>query len=128
VNLEVFRNGERKVIAVTLGSRDEALASVGGASGTNNPLGVSVATLTPEMADRINAGNAQGVVVLEVAQNSRLRLVGVQVNDVILAINGRPTPDVQAFNQVLGQADLSRGVRLLIRSQGVDRVVTLTIR
>jgi serine protease Do len=128
VNVEIFRNNERKVIAVTLGSRDEALAAVGGTTGTNNPLGVSVATLTPEIADRINAGNAQGVVVLEIAETSRLRLVGLQVNDVILAINGRPTPNVQTFNQVLSQVDFSRGVRLLIRSQGVDRVVTLTVR
>lgn len=134
VAVEVFRGGERKTLSATLAVRDEAqLASgapgAGSAKGTNVPkLGLDVAPLTDRDAERLNTGTVRGMLITRVEADSRLNMIGIQADDIIVAINGQRTPDAATFNAAVEKADFARGVRLLILRDGVQQMVTIQQR
>jgi len=113
VPIEVLRNGQRKTVTVTVGQRptDEDLAKLNGSEepapvrpsvdsqqsagqrSTRQSLGITVQSLTPEMARSMNITdpNLRGVVVSSVDPNSDAAEEGIQARDVILSINQVPT-------------------------------------
>lgn len=53
-------------------------------------LGVLAQSLTPEMAESLGLNTTNGVVVVEVADGSPAQKAGLQPEDIILKINGKP--------------------------------------
>ena len=113
IPLELIRDGRRQNLTVAVGERpteeelarlngiedetpvrepEEAQQSVGQRS-TRDSLGLTVQSLTPEIARslRLNDVNVKGVVVSSVNSNSDAASQGVQVGDIILSINRRAT-------------------------------------
>ena len=90
-------------------------------------IGVSITTVTKDLADSLGLAKAQGAAVGTVEDNSPAQKAGLEAGDVILKIDGRP---------VDGNADLSRTIRSLkpgtkttlnVWRSGKTRDVTLTI-
>jgi len=112
IPVEIFRNGQRRVVTVTVGERptDEELAKLSGVEtetpvtdpaegqqstgqkSTRASLGITVQTLTPEIARslRISDVNVKGVVVASVDASSAAASE-LRAGDIILSINQRPT-------------------------------------
>jgi len=113
VPIELIRNGQRRTVTAVIGERptEEELARLNGieqetpvrepAEGQQSTgqrsarqsLGVTVQTLTPEVARslRIADPNLRGVVVASVDPSSDAAAEGIQRGDVILSINQRQT-------------------------------------
>ncbi len=99
--LTILRDGKKKEIAVTVGTRpdEEALASGEAPQGGEEPgeeaspeakpkdvkLGVKLAPLSPEMARELKAES--GVVVAEVLSDSPAERAGLQRGDLIVEVN-----------------------------------------
>jgi serine protease Do len=121
VPLEIYRGGKRATVTATVGQRptEEQLAKLSGSGaptpdGGNAPatvapqraLGLSLATLTPELARAANLpANARGVLITAVDPNSDAAEEGLQRGDLIVSINNQP---VRTPAQVVAAVEAAR--------------------
>jgi serine protease Do len=123
VPIELIRGGKRMTVTATLAQRptDEQLAAsqLGGEEpglqGEDNAatpqnsareqLGISIQTLTPEIARQVGAqANTRGVVVSSVDTSSDAGQKGLQRGDIILSVNQRPVTTPAEVNAVVAAA------------------------
>jgi serine protease Do len=139
VPIEIIRDGQRRTVNVAVGERptDEELARLNGteeeapvtepnaaqqSSGQKSAresLGLTLQTLTPEIARtlRLNDPNLKGVVVASVDPNSDAADKDIEVRDIILSINQRPTrtPEEAAAAVAAARAAGRSSVLVLVR-------------
>jgi serine protease Do len=141
IPLELIRQGQRRTVTVAIAERptEEELARINGIeddtptttdTGKDTPqssgqrsaqesLGVSVQTLTPDIARRLQLSDAnlRGIVVVSVDPNSDAAAKGLQPGDVILSINQTPTATPEAAASVVAASRRANRstVLLLIR-------------
>ena len=88
-------------------------------------LGVSVAPLTPELADRFNLPkNTKGVVVQEVNPDGRAADAGLQPGDVIQQVNRQAVETVEDLRTAV-RRNADRPALLLISREGRNIFVTV---
>src|SRR5213082_2825739 len=126
VKLTVWRKGKTIEIPVTTGELPNANTP---ASNEMPPpqqaqpedagkLGLQVQDITKEMAERLHLGDARGVIVTDVADNSIAAAQGIEREDVITEVDGKPVTNVRSFREALGKADPKRGVLFYLDRQG----------
>jgi serine protease Do len=141
VPLEIIREGQRRTVNVAIAERptEEELARLNNIApdepatpdagkeegqstsqrSTQSSLGVSVQTLTPDLARRMQISDAtvRGLVVASVDPNSDAGQKGIQPGDIILSINQTVTPTPEAAATALDAARRSgrNTVLLLVR-------------
>ena len=130
-DLAVVRDGAERHLTVKLDEANaEKLARRGGGDGddrgdSKTALGVSVAPLTPELADRLHAPkNAQGLVVENVDPEGRAAGAGIQPGDVIQEANRQPLKTVDNLRAAARRSP-DKPLLLLINRQGNDIFVTV---
>jgi len=136
--MKVYRDGRPVTLNVKVGLLDERTASRSLDDGAApepdesevvSDLGMTIRTLTPALAERLDVeGQTTGVVVTQVTPATVAERAGVRAGDVILSVNGRKVENVEQFNDVAGDLDLSQGVRLHLSSDGFQRYVVLRQR
>jgi Do/DeqQ family serine protease len=126
----ILRDGSEKHLTVKL---DEATASKAARSVDSEPgksddqtsLGVAVAPLTPELAERVHAAKGtHGLVVEVVNPNGRAADAGLQPGDVIQEVNRQAVKSVDDLRTALKRSS-DRPALLLIQRQGSDIFVTV---
>jgi len=127
VTLEIYRNGKKRTVPIKIGLLETAQAKAGKKAGSSE-LGLSVETLTTELARKMGIEETKGVVVTAVEPGSPAAMVGIRPNDVILSINGREVPDPRAFNAAVAKADLKSGLRMRVKTGGLTRFVFVKAR
>ena len=141
IPLELIREGQRRTVNVAIAERpteeelarlnnlepdEPAVADAGkdetqstSQRSTQSSLGVSVQTLTPDLARRMQIADAtvRGVVVASVDPNSDAGQKGLQPGDIIMSINQTVTPTPEAAATALDAARRSgrNTVLLLVR-------------
>ncbi|HEX8192130.1 MAG TPA: PDZ domain-containing protein, partial [Allosphingosinicella sp.] len=140
----ILRGGQRRTVTVVLAERpsDEELARInggedaepapsqGGGKGeaqssgqrsTREGLGITVQTLTPDVARQLRVAdpNLRGIVVASVDQNSDAAVKNIQAGDIIVSIDNRPTrtPE-EAAAAVAAARQARRGTVLLLIRRG----------
>ncbi|MFT6791942.1 MAG: serine protease Do, partial [Cellvibrionaceae bacterium] len=100
VEVEIMREGKRKNIDVTVGSRNNSDSTL--ASGQPNPgngrLGMSVVDLTIEMQK--STGVNDGVVIESVAPNSPAAKAGLQPGDIVVQLGFDQVESVSSFKEI----------------------------
>ncbi len=93
-------------------------------------MGVTLANMTPEIAEGFGLGNQQGVIVQNVFRGSPAEKAGLQRNDVITDLNGQPVNDRDKFRLKIADTPSGTKVRLGLLRDGkkVTAEVTLTDR
>ncbi len=125
----ILRDGSEKRLSVKL---DEAGSSQSVRMRDNEPgasdktsLGVAVAPLTPELAERARASNdAHGLIVEDVNADGRAAAAGIQVGDIIQEVNRQPVRSVDDLKAALRKAS-DKPTLLLIHRQGNDIFLTV---
>ncbi len=111
VQLELLRAGKPQVVTVTLGDQNAAQGTL-----DIPQLGMTVRTITKEMARQARVPNLRGVVVVGVDEDGRAAKYGAREGDLIVGVaSGRDIKDVGSAEELAAEAakaDFARGLRL----------------
>src|ERR1700726_542284 len=126
VELTVWRKGQTLKVPVTTGELPNEISRA-----SNEParppqnqeeaagkFGMQVQELTKEMAQRFKLGVQRGVIVTDVTENSLAAQQGIDREDVITEVDGKPVTDVKTFRDALNKADPKRGILLYLDRKG----------
>ena len=126
----VLRDGSEKHLSVKLDEASRAKSarnsdSEPGTSDDTTSLGVAVAPLTPDLAERAHASkDARGLLVEDVNPNGRAAAAGIQAGDIIQEVNRQPVTSVDQLKAALKKAS-DKPTLVLIHRQGNDIFVTV---
>jgi len=126
VKLTVWRKGQTIEIPVTTGELPNEIARASneivppeqGRPEDVGKLGLQVQDITKEISERLHLGDTRGVIVTDVADNSIAAAQGIEREDVITEVDGKPVTNVRSFRESLSKADPKRGVLLYLDRQG----------
>ena len=107
-----------KLFAARLGDEEEGGPEAGP---KESKLGVTVRTVTQEMADRLDIPAGKGVIVQDVKPGSFAEDVGLSRGDVILEVNKQAVNNEEEFNRVVATLKSGQDVVFLVRQRGAGR-------
>ena len=123
IELEVIRNGERRILPVDLGERKEdAVMAALPSSPAPLPelrLGLNVQDLTPELAEKFKIKDKKGVLVSKVEAGSAAQEQGLREGDLIKEFNRQPVSSAEEFKSALSQ--IKKGDSVLLRVMRENR-------
>lgn len=124
VEMEIWRDGDRKKLEVEIGERTESGEPAGGDESEFSTLfvGVSLETLNDYYRRQLDLpSRAEGVIVTDIQESSDAYESGLRKGDVILEINRKPVSGVEDIGDILDKSDdrallrvYRRGVHLYI--------------
>jgi serine protease Do len=128
INLQVWRKGQTKDIAVTLAElpQDKLAAAKSpkrGKGGEGNKLGLQLAELTAEQRKQLEVESG---LLVEEAQGPAGK-AGIRAGDVILSINNTEVKNLDQFNQALAKLEGRRNVALLVKRGESTQFITLRL-
>ena len=126
VQLTVWRKGRTMKVPITTGELPNEIARASNQAPPPQPqaepdtgkFGLQVQELSKEMAQRMKLAVDKGVIVTDVADNSIASQQGIEREDVITEVDGKPVTDVKSFREALNKADPKRGVLLYLDRKG----------
>jgi len=128
VTITLLRRGRKRKVSVELGEQPEgevAVATLPGRAFTSEELGLTVQTLTSDLADALGyPSDLEGVVITNVASGSPADKAGLQRNDVILQVGRKQVTSVDDFQEAVKDVG-PEGVALLIRRGEETRFISV---
>jgi serine protease Do len=117
VKLVIFRDGKKIDVALVVGKLKEDAPEKEAASkdSDSDRIGIRVAELNKEMADRLGIRDLKGVVITEIKPGSSAEEAGVVSGSIILEINGKRPETLSAYTAVTAKLKKDDVVRLLLR-------------
>jgi len=88
-------------------------------------FGLTVETITKDLAGQYGLGKIEGLLVTEVERGSAAEREGIKAGDVITEINGKTVTTPKQFQQAVKQADPRKGVMITFNSRGTSKVEIL---
>jgi S1-C subfamily serine protease len=90
-------------------------------------IGVSVQTVTPDLAESLRLEKIGGAIVSDVQEGSPADKAGIQRRDVVIAIDGAPIADSNALRNRVAQMQPGSKARLTVVRDGREQTVTVTL-
>lgn len=126
VKLMVLRDGKRLNLNVRIGSLEEGAKIM--ASSVKDRLGAGFRPVTEKEAQRLGLESPMGVVVESVSSGSPLKEAGIEVDDLILGINGQMIGTMDEFVGVLAGIPPKQNITLLVLDHRTGRTGSVKIR
>lgn len=126
--LTIVRDGKRQTVKITTDELTDETAKAGpsGAEESSADFGLTVQTLTAELADQLGyEQNQQGVVITDVDATSIAARAGLRQRDLVMEVDGKPIRNIRDFREAMSKADPAKGVRLQVMRDGSRRFVFL---
>jgi serine protease Do len=135
VTLDVSRFNGNKVQTVKVRVKTEAIPSGDeskankrtstNADGETTTFGLTVRSLTSDLADQFNVDVDTGVIVTAVEPDSVAERKGIRPGDVITEVNRQPVTNLKTFREAMKAGNPKRGVILNFISKGTSRFTVL---
>lgn len=90
-------------------------------------LGVSMYTVTPDIAQSLGLANAQGALVSQVVDGSPAEKAGIHTGDVITSVNGQPVKSNGELRNAIGLMRVGDKVEIGLLREGKPMHLTATI-
>ena len=116
--VEVSRDGKIKTFKVKIARREDekVLASGGGEPGhMESKLGIEISDITPDIAKQFNLSDSDGVIVVDVAAESKGAEAGIAKGDIIIEINHQPVKDIFDYNKIVEAVKDGDALQLYIK-------------
>lgn len=130
IKLEIFRDGDKKNVTVKIApwpGRGEQVAGERGDEGDDSakamPFGLNVSNITPELRRQYRFESKQGVVVMGIAPQSAADRSGLEIGDVIVAVNGKKITNTKDFGSYK-----KSGKKLLLRIERASNYFFVPLR
>jgi len=123
--LTIIRNGKHQDITAVIGKLTEEKVAGNGASEKEGDLGLTVQTLTSELAEQFRTEAGDGVVVTAVEPDSLAAQAGLRPGAVILQVNHKTVRSASDFRQVISQSRQEKRLLLLVRLGEAQQFVVL---
>ncbi len=132
VTLGIFRRGKMIHLTFPVGLQPATISQLALASnGSEQPgvvhsksLGLTVASVSSEIAKQYHLDKTEGVVVSRVNPNGVAAGAGINPGDIILRVQGHKITSAGQFKDVLKKVSLASGVRMYLRgANGSERFV-----
>jgi len=117
VQIVVLRDDKREKVTVTLGTRPPVEEIGSKPSDTTEELGLTVQTLTDDLARRLGYEGQTGVLVTRVESGSEAARKGISPGMLILEVNREPVKNAREFYDAV-EKSTKKGAVLLLISDG----------
>lgn len=126
----IWRDGKEKTLSVTVGAQPADQTALNENADEEGKVGLALAPLTPELRNRLGLETgSKGVVVAEVASDSKAEDSGVRPGDVIVDVAGRkvgsPAQAIEAIKAA--QHEHKEAVTLLVMRNGTTYYLALQL-
>jgi serine protease Do len=125
VNITVIRHGKQQSIALKIGKLPAGKQAVSTQSDILDKLGLTVQTLTRDMAEQLGYQGETGVVVTQVVSGSVAALAGIRSGTLILEVNRKHVHNIAEFDEALAQTPSKGEVLLLVKEEAGSHYVVL---
>jgi serine protease Do len=125
VPLTVLRNGRPLMLSVRAAKLAEPTAPARTEGPAETDLGLSVRSLTPELAHELGTSDTRGVVVQGVTDDSPAADAGLQPGDVIVRVDRHPVASVAQLKERLQKHHAGAPILLLVHRQGGSLFLTV---
>ena len=116
ITIQVLRNGKTKTFEATIAKREDTKVYASEEREEHqDELGIKVADLTPNLARRYNLKEDEGVIVVDVAAESKAEDAGLRVGDVIKEINRQPIRSADDLTKIIKSIPDGGAVNMFIR-------------
>ena len=124
VDVEVIREGARKVLRVTIevlkDSKEVVVAKA-------DPLGLQVQDITEELAQGLKLQDMDGVLVSDVAAGDAASEAGIRRGDVISEMNRSPVKNVGDYQSLLASVQKGSSVLFLVKRGGTTIYIAVKV-
>ncbi len=127
VELLVLRDGHKKKITATIEALETDENGHPTASGEIHELGMSLQTLTPDLAEQLGYEGVNGVLVAEVKPGSVAAQAGIQRGNLIEEVNRQEVTTPEQVKSMIKKSD-RKTVLLLVRQGKASRYLALRIK
>ncbi|MFQ5583023.1 MAG: DegQ family serine endoprotease, partial [Calditrichia bacterium] len=90
-------------------------------------LGIGIQTMTPELAKNFNLEHPEGVIVTEVRDDGPAKKAGLQVEDIIIALNGRKIKNAVQLSTKIGSSSPGTVVELTVLRDGKEKNIKVEL-
>jgi serine protease Do len=129
VRLDVWRDGKKLQVALQTGEMPDPLQLVSRSRlvkpKSESAFGLTVQTLTKDLAKGLKLDNVEGVVVTDVADDSTAQQKGLERGDVITEIDRVPIRSAEDFKAAIAKADKEKGALLYVQRGDSSTFVVL---
>lgn len=131
--LTIMRNGNRDTLDVVTREQpanyglaySRAMTPGKPESSRHEKLGIDVATLTADVAEKLGVKAGEGVVITDVRSGSPAALVGLRSGMIIVQVGQTPVTSTEEFRAAMEHQSLATGVLLLVRAGEGTRFVVI---
>ena len=118
VPLTIVRDGQRMTLNARVSRLKDQDPTPEATSENQGPLGLSVQTLTPDVARELKLDQPGGVVIRDVRDGSRAATAGLRPGDVILGVDRQSVKNVEEMKKVLQKHAAGTPTLFLVRRDG----------
>ena len=90
-------------------------------------LGVTIQTLTPELADKVHAGTLKGALIVEVTKGGPAEKAGLRKNDVVIAYRGKEISDSSTLRNDVAETAVGTEAKVTVLRNGKKEEYTIKI-
>ena len=94
---------------------------------TRGYLGVSIQTLTPELAKSLKLTGTKGALVADVTQGSPAEAAGIKRGDLIVAFDGKETAEMHTLPALVAAAPIGKEVPVKVIRDGKEQLLNVKI-
>ena len=122
VTLDVYRAGKTVQLKLTTEPERDIVATAANESATSDHadaanLGLTIHSITHELAEHFSVNPTEGVIVVAVDKNGPADQSEIKAGDLITSVNQQPVTNPKQFHAALKHADLKKGVLLNLTSR-----------
>ncbi|MFO7871343.1 MAG: DegQ family serine endoprotease [Kiritimatiellia bacterium] len=125
IKLTVFREDGKKKIEATIGTLPEEGTAASSSPEMAEQLGLEVAELEPETAEKYGYEIGSGVLVTQVKQDSASWSAGIRPGSLITDVNRVPVSTADEFIKAVSKSEKSRTVLLRVTDGEASRYIVL---
>jgi serine protease Do len=126
--LGILRDGQERELTVEIGRLSPAKLAALDAPASARPLGLTVQTLTAELAEQFGTTAGSGVIVTEVQAGSIAARAGIDSGTIILQVDREPVKSARQFSEAVDRSQDDKRVLLLVRKGDMQQYLVLQWR